>query len=207
MIQKLDIETICDNIEVEIKKNTISLGFDVAQNKTGVCLLRTDNQYLYIEALECICIKKGKKTLHQVIDEFESKAQELKLQIEKLKLKCSNKILMIEDCWFGKSVWTTKILAKFAVLVYIIFKHWATETPDPIQPITARNIIKFPEDKGKFHFEEDDNGKKHKVWDIKPLDVKKQVQNYLSDELDVDIQDAELSDGFVLAFAGLIDRE
>lgn len=190
MNKKFNLEEVEDVVGASIKKNTLCLGVDVAQIKTGLCLLRTDEKSLYIEGLYTLIAKKQKNTLHQMVDKFVHEAVQIREQVEKdSKAETKCRILTIEDCWFGKSVWTTKILAKFAVIVYLVFKKWATVSPDPIQPTTARKLIGFKKDK-------DDSA-----------DVKTQVRAYLDDQFGLKIDDEDLADGFVLALAGLVEKE
>ena len=188
--KKFNLDDIIDAVGSPLKKNTLSLGIDVAQIKTGICLLRTDDKFLYIEGLYILFAKKQKNTLHQMVDKYVHEADQIRDKVEKDSGKTKQtKILIIEDCWFGKSVWTTKILAKFAVIVYLVFKKWATVTPDPIQPTTARKRIGFKKDK------EDSD------------DIKTQVRSYLSEKFDIEIADGDLADACVLALAGLITTE
>lgn len=188
MKKKFDLDDIIDVVGSPIKKNAICLGIDVAQIKTGMCLLRTDEKSLYIEGLYTLIAKKQKNTLHQMVDKYVHEAVQIREQVDKdTGTGKQVRILIIEDCWFGKSVWTTKILAKFAVIVYLVFRKWAQEAPDPMQPSTARKRIGFKKDTKDT------------------TDTKKQVQNYLADELDVEIEDPDLADGFVLALAGLVE--
>lgn len=190
MLKKFDIEDVADVVGAPIKKNTLCLGIDVAQVKTGLCLLRTDDKFVYIEGLYTLIAKKQKNTLHQMVDKFIHEAVQIREQLEKdSKPEVKGRILIIEDCWFGKSVWTTKILAKFAVIVYLVFKKWATASPDPIQPSTARKLVGFKKDKTDSD------------------DVKTQVRNYLDDQFGLKIDDEDLADGFVLALSGLVEKE
>jgi hypothetical protein len=208
MIKKFNLDDIIDVVGSPIKKNTMSLGIDVAQIKTGMCLLRTDDKFLYIEGLYTLIAKKQKNTLHQMVDKYVHEAVQIREQLEKDSGKeKQTKILIIEDCWFGKSVWTTKILAKFAVIVYLVFKKWATVTPDPIQPTTARKRVGFKQDTGEWHYQILADNSRKKVWDRKPDDTKDQIYDYLAEELGVEIDDEDLADGFVLALAGLVESE
>lgn len=190
MKKEFDIEDIIDSVGNPIKKNTLCLGIDVAEIKTGLCLLRTDDKKLYIEGLYVLNAKRKKEALHEMVDKYVHEAVNIREQVNKdSKSGPKSRILIIEDCWFGKSVWTLKILAKFAVVVYLVFKKWATATPDPIQPVTARKLVGFKKDKTDSDT------------------VKEQVHNYLVDELDVEIDDEDLADAFVLALAGLVEVE
>jgi hypothetical protein len=187
MKTKFNLDDIIDVIGSPIKKNCLCLGIDVAQIKTGMCLLRTDEKFLYIEGMYILIAKKDKNTLHQMVDKWVHEAIQLRGQVEKDSKDIKKHILIIEDCWFSKSVWTTKILSKFAVLAYLVFRKWATEAPDPIQPVTARKRIGFKKDTKDS------------------TDTKKQVYNYLAEEFDLEIEDNDLADAYVLALAGLVE--
>jgi DNA mismatch repair ATPase MutS len=45
----LDINEACEILDKDLKENTVSLGIDVAQNNTGLCLLRTTKDKFYVE--------------------------------------------------------------------------------------------------------------------------------------------------------------
>lgn len=190
MQKKFNLEDIADVCGASLKKNVLSFGVDVAEIKTGLCLLRTDDKNLYIDGLYVLKMSRNTKELHQTIDKYIGEAIKIREQLEKdSKPEVKVRILTIEDCWFGKNVWTLKILAKFAVVVYLVFKKWATFAPNPIQPKTARCRVGFKKDAEG------------------PSDIKKQIHAFLVDEMGVEIDDEDLADGFVLALAGLVEVE
>jgi len=203
----IDISEVCDILNKEIRSNTLSLGIDGAQKRTGICLIRTTKNKLYVENFYSIDIKgvsKGK--LHVKLIEYLQKCREIRKILPEFS-KTLVKRLIIEDCYFGMSVWTTKVLAKYATVSFFIFNKWADEAPDPIQPTSVRKKIGFIADMGKFHYENiivKDELKRKKVWDRKPLKLKAQIINFVEDKFDLSIDDDNLADAFLLALSGLI---
>jgi len=208
----IDLSEICDILNVELKPNFASLGVDIAQKRTGLCLLRTDTTKLYMDELFLIDIKgTGKGNLHQRLLDYYKQAAVFVNRLNNTSCyDAVEKIVIIEDCWFGLNVWTTKVLAKFATMSFVTFMKWTKNIPDPIGPDTARRRIGFEQDRGKFTFQLIDDGQdvtRKKVWDRKPLQVKDQVKNFLEDKLDLTIEDDNLADAFVLSLAGLINAK
>lgn len=208
----IDISEICGILDIELKKNAASLGVDVAQKRTGLCLLRTDNKKLYMDDLFLVDIKGvGKHNLHNKLLEYYKKAAEVvkRLSADE-RYAASDKIVIIEDCWLGQSVWTTKVLAKFATMSFVTFMKWTKNIPDPIGPDVARRRVGFEQDRGEFTFQtymQEGKKKRKKVWKRKPLQVKDQVKNFLEDKLLLTIEDDNLADAFLLSLAGLIDEQ
>jgi hypothetical protein len=206
----IDISEICDILGVEVKKNMASLGVDVAQKRTGLCILRTDETKLFMDDLFLVDIKGvGKGNLHNKLLEYYKKAAEVvsRLSADK-RYEATQKVVIIEDCWMGQSVWTTKVLAKFATMSFVTFMKWTKNVPDPIGPDVARRRVGFEQDRGEFNFQTytvDGETKRKKVWKRKPLQVKDQVKNFLEDELNLTIEDDNLADAFILSLAGLVD--
>lgn len=201
---------VCDILNKEIRPNTVSLGIDGAQAHTGICLLRTTKDKFYVETFYGIDMKGvGKGNLHKKLPEY---ARECKIIREDLpKFGEYNKRVIIEDCYFGLSVWTTKILAKFATVTFFIFRKWTDEIPDPIQPLSARKKVGFNADSGTFHYEniivqKTKKLKRKKIWDRKPLPLKEQIMDYIENNFDLIIEDDNLSDAFILALSGLIEE-
>lgn len=187
----LTIDELSDILDLEIKKNFISLGFDVAEKVSGVVILRTDDKNVYLDINTIVEIKKaGKGNLHNNILEFNSKLKTLLDEFTvKYKLNKEAKRVIIEDCWFGQSVWTTKVLSKFATVVFLVFKDWTNNIPDPIQPRSARSKVGFVKDKES------------------KLKIKEQIQNWIEDKFELTLEDDNEADAFILALCGLIDEE
>ena len=103
----------------ELKPNTVSLGIDQAQNNTGICLLRTDKTKLYVEDYWVIEMKgTGKGNLHNKLSEYLTQCRKVRKDLPKIDSPYK-KLVIIEDCYFGLSVWVTKILAKYRSLFFI----------------------------------------------------------------------------------------
>lgn len=183
------IADIEGEIDKDLKTDTICLGLDVAEYNTGVCLLRTDKEKLYIDYLGKIIVSKGRKkeTIFNKIDEFEKQTKKIIKELN-LKKKKENKILVIEDCWYNPSrgVGVLKTLARFETLAYQIFKKEFDKVLPFIQARSARTKIKFKKDKNSA------------------LSIKEQIQEYLEIKFDIIIEDDDIADAFVLALAGLI---
>lgn len=206
--QILDISEICDILDKEVRPNTLSLGIDGAQKHTGICLLRTTKDKFYVEQFYGVDMKGvGKGNLHPKLIEYLHKCKEIRDSLPKYTGKY-NKRVIIEDCYFGQSVWTTKVLAKYATVSFFVFRKWADEVPEPIQPVSARKRTGFEADAGQFHYELrtiKGEQKRRKVWDRKPLDLKDQIIDFIDKKFDLEIEDDNLADAFILALAGLIE--
>jgi len=208
----IDLDELCGILNVEIKKDWASLGVDVAQKKTGLCVLRTTGDKLYMDKLAVVNVKEtGKGGLHAKLLDYYKQASAFVNEIQTEGLSAgSNKVVVIEDCWMGQSVWTTKVLAKFATMSFVAFLKWTKNIPDPIQPDVARRRVGFIQDRGEFAFQTysvEGETKRKKVWKRKPLEVKDQVKNFLEDKFDLTIEEDNMADAFILALAGLIDAE
>lgn len=206
----VDLEELSDAIGKEIRKDCIVLGLDVAQKRTGVCLLRTTRNKLYIEDLYTVDIKgTSKNNVHKKLVEYAKKLIKLREELKGKKLpETYSKILVLEDCWFGRSVWVTKTLARFETVAFLMLRKWADEVPDPIQPVAARKLVGFEQDRGEFKYDsyKTKKGKtrRKRVWIRKPLGVKDQIKNFISDVIGLDVEDDNLADGIVLALVGVI---
>jgi len=202
-----DLDEICSILDKEIRPNTMSLGVDGAQKKTGICLLRTTKTKFYVEGFYEIQMKGvGKGNLHKKLPEYLSYCKNVCADLP-LWSKYDRR-LIIEDCYYGMSIWTTKVLAKYAVVSFFAFKKWATDIPEPIQPITARKKVGFVADSGKFHYElrtVAGEQKRKKIWDRKPLPLKDQIINYVEENFNIELDSDDFADAFILALSGLIE--
>ena len=89
-----------------------------------------------------------------------------------------------------------------------MFNKWANEAPDPIQPTSVRKKIGFVADMGKFHYGEilvEGELRRKKVWDRKPLELKKQIINFIENKFKLTIEDNNHADAFFLALSGVIE--
>lgn len=184
MENKILISKIEKKLNKKVKINYLSIGFDVAEIHTGICLLQTDSEYLYIKELDKININKDL----DIISKMEEFLKQIKnLAIKYNKYKSNKKVVVIEDSWLKKNPWTFKILCRFSTLVYTVFRE-IINYQYFMQAITARSRIGF---------KKIENDKKIKI----------QVKDYIKDKLELVFEDDDLLDGFVLALAGLIIKE
>jgi Holliday junction resolvasome RuvABC endonuclease subunit len=182
----LDISEVCDILDKEIKPNTVSLGIDQAELNTGLCLIRTTKDKFYVETFYGIELKSKPKTqMHNQLSEYYKKAIDIKNDLPKYAEY--NKVVIIEDCFMGFNPWTTKVLAKFSAISYLVFKNWADNIPIPISPISVRCKVGFKKDS------------KSKI------KLKEQIKNWIEDKFDLIIDNDNLADGFILALQGVIE--
>ena len=206
--QVLTLSEIYGILGKELKTNTVILGIDQAQNNTGLCLLRTTEDKLYVEDFWSIEMKgKGKGNLHKMLLHYKELCRNVRKDLPDVE-DLYKRLVIIEDCYLGLSVWTTKVLSKYATVSYFVFRKWADNIPDPIQPLSVRKKVGFSQDCGKYHYEmvKNRNGelKRKKIWDRKPLDLKEQIINFIENKFSLTVEDADLADAFMLALSGLV---
>lgn len=208
-MQTLLIKDIESTVNKTIRKNAICIGVDVAEHFTGICILRTDTTKIYIDKL----CKIETNSKDDIIHRMESFINSLDKFKQDLKYK-EYKIIAVEDCWFGANVECLKHLARFSALVWIVFRKYA-DYIFFILPNSARAQIKFNKNKqqGESNIEaavytRDTKNKAgkllHKKGEKKKIDIKELVQEYLTMEFGVTIEDNDEADAFVLSLAGLL---
>ena len=173
----------CEILDKEIIKNTVCLGVDVAQNKTGFCIIRTTDSLFLVEEFYGIELKK-KESLHKKILTYKSFCEDIRSDLPSF--KNYTKVLVLEDCFFGQSIWTTKVLSKFETVNFLVLNSWADKVFEPVLPLRARKGVGFTKDKAS------------------KLPIKEQIQNWIEDKFYLEITDSDLSDAFILALFGLI---
>ncbi len=198
---KLSIKNIEKKLNKTIRQNTVSIGFDVAEAFTGVCALRTDKEYIYVDHTEVIETANKDDHFHRA-DHYVSSLEKFKQTIEKYK---DYKILVIERCYFGRNPETLIHLAHFGILTYMILKQYFN-TYYYLGATTARSIIGFnqkkQEEKGNIKPVTITRGKnKGKT---KKIDCKTLVHDYLNTDFGIKFDSKDIADGFVLALAGLL---
>lgn len=182
-IKKIAINRVAKIIKRTINKDTISMGWDVAQHATGVAIIRTTDSYIYLDKIYKIKVPKDVKDKDS-IDLFVEQLEDIKRDISSTYKIDVN---MIEDCWYGKNVTTLKTLARFSVLVYDRMRNLA-KTTEFMLPLPARSKIRFKKSKKGV------TGDK----------LKKEILAYVNELLETNIDDHDIGDGVVLALAGVI---
>lgn len=163
----------------EITNNITVLGVDVAEYKTGICLLQSDKKEIKI--IKVFKINTDKKlTFFENIDLFLKEGDKIYQYLKENNIKLDK--LIIEDCFFGKNIKTLKNLARFSILIYIIFRDLTKETIF-ILPTQSRNLIGY-HGKGK--------------------DVKKEIIKYMNMLFNTKYEDSDICDSIVLGLAGLL---
>jgi Holliday junction resolvasome RuvABC endonuclease subunit len=206
----LDIKFIEKRLKKQIARNVISVGFDVAEAFTGVCILTTDKDKITIEHTQVIETTSKDDHFHRA-DNYVASLEKFKNLMEKYQ---NRKLLVIERCFFGQNAETLIHLAHFGIITYILLKK-IFDTYYYFGASTARSIIGFnqkrQEEKGTLKAEvysrdtKDKNGKiKHRKGEAKKIDCKSLVHNYLKTDFNVEFESKDVADAFVLALAGLL---
>lgn len=198
---KLKIEDIERKLSKTVTRNVISVGFDVAEALTGVCILRTDKEYIYVEHTQVI-ETTAKEDHFNRADHYVVALEKFKQTLEKYK---GTKILIIERCFFGRSPETLIHLAHFGILTYITLKK-EFDTWYYFGASTARSMIGFNQRKQ----EEKGNLKAHIVTrgknkgKAKKIDCKSLVHDYLHTDFNLTFDSKDVADAFVLSLAGVL---
>jgi Holliday junction resolvasome RuvABC endonuclease subunit len=195
------IKDIEKRLKKTIARNVFSVGFDTAEAFTGVCILRTDKENIYIENLQVIETSHKEDHFNRA-DHYVAALEKFKQTLEKYK---GYKILIIERCFFGRNVETLIHLAHFGILTYIILKK-EFDTYYYFGATTARSLIGF----NQRRQEEKGNLKPHIITrgknkgKEKKIDCKSLVHDYLKTDFKLEIENKDEADAFVLALAGLL---
>ncbi len=183
-IKKIKIKTVETFLDIHLKHNCISTGFDVSVRSTGIAVVRTTDTYLIIDKIHKITIPKNVKQI-DALDLFINQLNEFAMEMSK---KYKIDINIIEDCYMGRNVNTLKALARHSVLVYDKFKGLARKQ-EFMLPTVARSRINFK--------------KSSKL--IKGHALKKELIEYVNIALGLKLKpkDTDIADAIVLALAGL----
>lgn len=191
-IKKIKLETVQAELETDLAINKIAIGFDVAQYNTGIAIIKTTDNYLFLEHTCKITVPKLPKfaTIKQWLDNidlFTVQLNELKTDIVK---KYKLDYTIIEDCFMGNNVKTLKSLARHSILVYDRFKEISKNIILRL-PVPSRNKINFTKSNKQ----------------IKGVYLKKEIMNYVNNALSTEIKDNDIGDACVLALSGLVEDE
>jgi len=184
-----------------IRKNCVSIGFDVAEKYTGICILKVDNENISIKYTQVIETSDKEDHFHRA-DNYVFALEKLRQTIQKFK---DSKIMVIERCFFGRNVETLIHLAHFGILTYITLRK-EFDVYYYLGATTARSLIGFnqkkQEEKGTLKTQIITRGKNKGK--MKKIDCKSLVHDYLKTDFEVKFKTKDEADAFVLAFAGLL---
>jgi len=184
-----------------IRRNCISVGFDVAEKYTGICILKVDNETIFIKHTQVIETSDKDDHFHRA-DNYVFALEKLKQNIQKFK---DSKIMTIERCYFGRNVETLIHLAHFGILTYITLRK-DFDIYYYLGATTARSLIGFnqkrQEEKGTLKVHVITKGKNKGK--SKKIDCKSLVHDYLKTDFKLTFKSKDEADAFVLALAGLI---
>lgn len=199
---QIEISKIEKKLNKTIRKNCISIGFDVAEKFTGICVLQSDDKNIIDLSLSVIDTDSKEDHFHRA-DHYVASLEKFKQTISKY-LK-NYKILVIERCFFGQNVETLIHLAHFGILTYFILKK-EFDTYYYFGATTARSMIGFnqkrQEEKTTLKKSIITRGKNKGK--IKKIDCKSLVHDYLKTDFGVTFESKDIADAFVLALAGLL---
>jgi Holliday junction resolvasome RuvABC endonuclease subunit len=184
-----------------IKQNAISVGFDCAEHFTGVCILKTDTNTIFIENTQVIETSDKEDHFHRA-DSYIASLEKFKQTLDKYK---GYKIQIVEKCFFGRNPETLIHLAHFGILTYAILKK-NFDICYYMAVTTARSLIGFNQrrqiEKGNLKPHIITKGKnKGKE---KKIDCKSYVHDYLKTDFGLEFKSKDEADAFVLALAGLL---
>jgi len=208
--KKLNIIEIEKKLNKTVTRNIVSVGFDVAEHYTGICILRADYKNIYIENLQLIETNSKEDHFHRA-DHYIVALRKFKQSLEKYK---GFKILVIERCYYGKNPETLIHLAHFGILTYSELKD-LFNTYYYFGATTARSIIGFNQrrqekcgtikaDAYKRDTKDKEGKIKHRKGDKKKIECKALVHDYLKTGFNIVIENKDEADAFILSFAGVL---
>lgn len=204
------ISDIEKKLNKTIRQNIISVGVDVAERYTGLCILKTTKTKITIEDLQVIETSNKDDHFHRA-EHYGASLEKYRQTINKYK---ESKILVIERCYYGVNPETLIHLAHFGILTYYILKK-DFDTHYYMGATSARSIIGFNQRRqqetgtlvAKCYTRDtkDKKGKiKHRKGEKKKIDCKSLVHNYLETDFGLKIENKDKADAFVLSCAGLL---
>lgn len=176
---KIPIETLEEQLNIKLKRNTRSLGVDPA-SKTGWCLITTtsntatiDYSFIKIESKDIYFkydeIVKYFNTFigDKFIDDFGTKTN----------------IIVIEDTFFGTNINTLKLLTRIGMILYVLAYLAGIE----------KYYILATQARAKLG--------------LTATGKKQIVHKQLKEKIDLKFDDEDIIDAFILSLCGLIKEE
>jgi len=198
---KMKISKLEKKLKKIVRRNCISIGFDVAEAYTGICILEATKTEIIIKKTAVIETSAKDDHFHRA-DHYVAALEKFKQEIEKYK---QQKIQVIERCFFGRNPETLIHLAHFGILTYILLKKYF-DVYYYMGATTARSLIGFNQRKQKAK----GNIKPHIITrgknkgKAKKIDCKTLVHDYLKTDFNLEFKTKDEADAFVLALAGLL---
>ena len=185
---KFNIKKLEKKLNVKIKQNTLSLGFDGALLKSGICLLLTNKKEISIVETKVIIHPKLKvitERINATIEDFN------KIQLP----DSENRVAVIEYPFIGSNRQTGLILALTDGAIYEAVSRkfpytFFLSAVSARARIGYRSIRRTPE--------QIKNG-------VKKVNTKKAVGKYVKETIGFISKSDDIEDAFVLALAGLIE--
>jgi Holliday junction resolvasome RuvABC endonuclease subunit len=196
---KLNIKKIENQIDKDIRKNTICTGWDVSERSTGICVLKSDDKDIEILLLDKIETSPR--------DDIKNRMDFYVMALEKFKQKLPEKkewrINIIEQPFLGMNPFAYEALARFSTIVYLSFKK-DVDYQVFMGANSARSKIGFNLNKEieRQGIKPDKISKGKNKGKDKKIDNKKVIAGFLKRVFNLEIEDHDQADAFVLALAG-----
>lgn len=172
----IKIKDLEKRLERRIKRNIISLGIDPA-SRTGWCSAITDKDtvifdYGFIDVKSKDVFFKYNQLINYFTDLFSI-----------FKSKDCEKIVVIEDVFFGKNINTLKMLARIGMIAYVL-SHQKNLPRTYILASTARSSLGF-----------------------KGTSKKPEVHYEIKNKLKIDLNDEDATDALILSLIGIVEEK
>lgn len=182
-LKKISLKNVENKLGLSLRKNIISVGFDVAGHSTGIALIKTTDTYLILVRTHKFVIPKKIQEL-DAIDLFLEQLDTFKNEISR-QYKLDETI--IENCFMKFNVITLKMLARCGILVYDRFRG-ISKRSQLIMPLQARSKVNFKKSDKK----------------VKGTKLKKEIIAYINNLLEIELEDNDIADSIILALVGVI---
>lgn len=228
-MQTWKLSEIESKLNLKFKRNSSAIGADIAEYKSGIAVVHTDNEQLYLDFLKVVEIPKNtKENLMDRLARFDLEMEKLVSEIKIKLIDCG----VCEDCFLAFNLWTTKILARFETLFWKAFQKKVKLFYPFKMAVHARGALGFKTTKyfscrechekftepikkkvgRKFQwicpscdkvYEKASQMKdsKHKN------DTKQQVADWLKEKFNLELHEDNLEDAFILSINGIILKE
>jgi len=192
-IKKVSKKSVEKFLGVKLHSNKTSIGADTATYHTAFAIIKTTSSYVILEKTHKITVpnipRKSKSKTKKALDNVDLFTEQLDRFKDELSQEYKFDFVKIEDCFYGFSVFTTKLLSYNGILTYDRLKRIANNAT-LINPTSARAKVKFKKSKKK----------------LKSHQLKKEIVEYVNKALSLELKISEndTADAIVLSLSGLV---
>ena len=197
---KLNIKKIENLLDKTIRKNTISIGWDCAERKTGICVLKSNDKDIEIFIVDTIETSQ-KDDIKNKMDFYVMALEKFK---QKLPVKKETRISVIEQPYLGVNPYGYEALARFSTIIYLLFKN-EVDLQVFMGANSARSKIGFNLNKEieRQGIKPNKISKGKNKGKDKKIDNKLVIAGFLKRVFNIEMDNSDIADGFILALAGL----